>query len=108
MAPYTSSNTEPGRRPKLVAGADSGQHPEIMVDDGKLVAVSIPGIANASIQNFLADAFEAGGNEWFRPDSDPVDSTYEKAADDGRPGSSKKNKISLTQQRANAGHEKKY
>lgn len=34
-----------------------------MVDDRKLVAVSMPGIANARIQNFLADVFNDGGNE---------------------------------------------
>ena len=107
MASYTSSNTEPGRWAKIVAGADSGRHPEIMIDDGKLVAVSMPTIANARIQSFLADVFKDGDNEWFRPDSDPVESTQEKAADDGQPGSSKEKKISLTQQRANARQEKK-
>ena len=107
MASYTSSNTEPERWAKIVAGADSGRHPEIMIDDGKLVAVSIPSIANARIQSFLADVFKDGDNEWFRPDSDPVESTAEKAADDGQPGSSEKKKISLTQQRANARQEKK-
>lgn len=107
MASYTSSNTEPGRWAKIVAGADSGRHPEIMIDDGKLVAVSMPGIANARIQSFLADVFKDGDNEWFRPDDGPVESTSEKAANDGQPGSSKKKKISLTQQRANARQEKK-
>ena len=107
MAPYTSSNTEPERWAKIVAGADSGRHPEIMIDDGKLVTFSMPSIANARIQSFLADVFKDGDNEWFHPDSDPVESTQEKAADDGQPGSSKKKKISLTQQRANARQEKK-
>ena len=107
MASYTSSNTEPGRWAKIVAGADSGRHPEIMIDDGKLVAVSMPSIANARIQSFLADVFKDGDNEWFRPDSDPVEPTPEKAADEGQSGSSKKKKISLTQQRANAMQEKK-
>ena len=106
MASYTSSNTEPGRWAKIVAGADSGRHPEIMIDDGKLVAISMPSIANARIQHFLADVFKDGDNEWFRPNSDSVESTQENAADDGEPGSSKK-KISLTQQRANAKQEKK-
>lgn len=104
---YTSSNTEPGRWAKIVAGADSGRHPEIMIDDGKLVAVSIPSVADARIQSFLADVFKDGDNEWFRPDNDPVKSTQEKAAKDGQPGSSKSKKISLTQQRANARQEKK-
>ena len=107
MASYTSSNTEPGRWAKIVAGADSGRHPEIMIDDGKLVAVSMPNIANARIQSFLTDVFKDGDNEWFHPDSDPVEPTPEKAADEGQPGSSKKKKISLTQQRANARQEKK-
>ena len=78
-----------------------------MIDDGKLVAVSIPSIANARIQSLLADVFKDGDNEWFRPDSGPVKSTPEKAANDGQPGSGKKKKISLTQQRANARQEKK-
>ena len=107
MASYTSSNTEPGRWAKIVAGADSGRHPEIMVGDGKLVALSMPSIANARVQNFLVDVFKDGDNEWFRPDSEAVESTQEKAADDGQPGRSKKKKISLTQQRANAMQEKK-
>ena len=106
MSPYTSSNTEPGRWAKIVAGADSGRYPEIMIDDGKLVAISMPSVANARIQNFLADVFKDGDNEWFRPDNDPMEPAQENTADDGQPGSSKK-KISLTQQRANARQEKK-
>ena len=99
MASYTSSNIEPERWAKIVKGADSGRHPEIMIDDGKLVAVSFPSVANARIQSFLADVFKDGDNEWFRPDGDVVD--------EGQPGSSKGKKTSLTQQRAKARQEKK-
>ena len=107
MASHTSSNTEPGRWAKIVAGADSGRHPEIMIDDGKLVAVSKPSIANARIQSFLADVFKDGDTELFRPNADLVEPAQEKAADNGQPESRKKKKISLTQQRANARQEKK-
>ena len=107
MASYTSSNTEPERWAKIVEGADSGRHPEIMIDDGKLVAVSAPSIASARIQAFLTDVFKDGDNEWFSTASDPVDPSKGKAADDGQPESSKKKKISLTKQRENARQEKK-
>ena len=107
MASYTSSNTEPERWAKIVEGADSGRYPEIMVDDGKLVAVSMPSIASARIQDFLADVFRNGDNEWFRPASDPAEASKGKVADDGQPESSKKKKISLTKQRENARQEKK-
>ena len=107
MASHTSSNTEPGRWAKIVAGADSGRHPEIMIDDGKLVAFSNPSVANARIQSFLTDVFKDGDNEWFRPNPDSVEPALEKAACDGQPEGSKEKKISRQQRRANARQEKK-
>ena len=108
MASYTSSNVEPERWAKITEGVDSGRHPEIMIDDdGKLVAVSTPGLVNTRIHSFLADVFKDGDNEWFSPASDSVGAGEGKSADDGQPEGSSKKKISLTQQRASARQEKK-
>ena len=84
MSSYSSSNTEPERWAKIIEGADSGRYPEILIDDGKLVAMSVPSIANSRIQNFLADVFKDGDNEWFRSANDSVESTRGKAANDGQ------------------------
>ncbi len=108
MASYTSSNTNAERWAKIVTGVDSGRYPEIMIDDvGNLVAVSSPTTASARIQSFLVDVFKDGDSEWFRSADDSIQSGKGEAADDGQPESSKKKKISLTQQRANARQEKK-
>ncbi|CAF9911627.1 MAG: hypothetical protein ALECFALPRED_007415 [Alectoria fallacina] len=107
MASYSSENTEPERWAKIVEGAESGRHPEIMVDEGKLVAVSMPCLKGARIQSFLADVFKDGDNEWFRPASDSVGSSKGKAAGDGQPESSKKKKVSTSQQRANSREKRK-
>ena len=108
MASYTSSNTNAERWAKIVAGVDSGRYPEIMIDDvGNLVAVSSPTTQSARIQSFLADVFKDGDSEWFCSADDSIQSGKGEAVDDGQPESSKKKKISLTQQRANARQEKK-
>ena len=46
MASYSSSNIEPQRWAKIVEGTDVGRYPDIMIDDGELVAVSVPSLAN--------------------------------------------------------------
>lgn len=110
MASYTSSNTEPERWEKIVKGADSGRHPEIMIDEEKLVALSKPSDRAARIQSFLADVFKDGDNEWFGAANDSVEASNgkAKAVDDGQPeGSNKKKKVSLTKQRELARQEKK-
>ena len=108
MASYTSSNVESERWAKIMEGVDSGRHPEIMIDDdGRLVAVSTPDLVNTRISSFLADVFKDGDNEWFSHVSDSVEVDERKSADDGQPESSKKKKISLTEQRASARQEKK-
>ncbi|KAF6229749.1 hypothetical protein HO173_011265 [Letharia columbiana] len=108
MASYSSSNTEPERWAKIVTGVDSGRHPEIMInEEGTLVAVSMPSAKGARIQSFLADVFKDGDNEWFSAVGDSVEASKGKAADYGQPESSKKKKVSLTQQRANRRQEKK-
>ncbi|KAL9133380.1 MAG: hypothetical protein Q9175_005441 [Cornicularia normoerica] len=106
MGSYSSSNIEPERWAKIVKGADSGHYPHIMVDEGKLVTVPKTGDTD-KIQSFLADVFKDGDNEWFDTTSDSVESSKGKAADAGKPETSKKKKVSLTQQRMNARQEKK-
>lgn len=93
MASYTSSNTKPERWAKIVKGADSGRHPEIMIDEQKLVAVSEPIYRAARTQSFLADVFKDGDNEWFSPANASDEASKGKAVDDGQPeGSNKKKK----------------
>ena len=107
MASYSSSNTEPERWEKIVKGADSGRYPEIMIDEGKIVALSKPSDRAARIQSFLADVFKDGDNEWFSVASDSVEASKGAAVDDGQPeGSNKKKKVSLTKQREMARQEK--
>lgn len=107
MASYSSSTTSPERWAKIVEAEESGRYPDIMIDDGELNAVSKPELRAARIQSFLADVFKDDGDrEWFGAASVPAEASEEKAASDGQPEGSKKKKISLTQQRANARQEK--
>lgn len=108
MASYSSSNTETKRWEKIVEGVDSGQYPEITINEGKLFAVSSPSVASARIHSFLVDVFKDGDNSWFSSANDPAENEARPADDDGQPESSdKKKKLNLTQQRAAARQEKK-
>ena len=108
MTSDLSSNTDPERWAKIVKGAGSARHPEIVIDDdGKLIAVSEPTVAAARIQRFLADVFKDGDNEWFGAANDSISCSKETNVSDAEPNCKKEMEMSLTQQRANARQEEK-
>lgn len=106
MPSYSLLNTEAERWKKIVKAADSGHYPNIMIDDGELVTTP-KAVDAVKIQDFLADVFEGGDNEWFRIEFDTVEANNGEAVNEGQPESSKKKKISLTKQRTLARQEKK-
>ena len=79
-----------------------------MIDDGELVTTP-KAVDAVKIQDFSADFFKDGDNEWFKTEFDTVEANNGEAVNEGQPESSKKKmkKISLTKQRTLARQEEK-
>ena len=105
MPSYSLLNTETERWEKIVKVADSGHYPNIMIDDGELVTTP-KAVDAVKIEDFLADVFKDGDNEWFKTEFDTVEAINGEAVNEGQRESSKK-EISLTKQRTLARQEKK-
>lgn len=98
-------NTKFERCKKIVEAADSGRYPNIMIDNGQLVTTPVAGDA-VKIRSFLADVFKDGDKEWFNTECDTLEASNGETAIDGQPESSKKKKVSETEQRTLARQEK--